>query len=244
MQLYDWLKSEDLAHLYEAIQQCEELLVQTVGDWPRVHKVACHFHKMLVHVYLAGEGWILSDVLDVLRAERFGARSHQEQTRKDAAGTPYIVHPLQVATLLLTTAKVRNHEVLIAALLHDTVEDTPVTIDEIKEQFGSTVQNFVAEVTDDPDLDWISRKDMQVASAKDLSSGAAQIKLADKYCNLRDILHHPPKKWSFQRADGYVRWAQQVVERLPWVNANLQRLLSELFNEYHSSCHRNETKGH
>ena len=98
----------------------------------------------------------------LVAATDFAARKHKDQRRKDAEQTPYINHPIGVAQILSKEGSVTDVDVLIGALLHDTVEDTECTFEEIEELFGSRVRNIVAEVTDDKNLEKMERKRLQV----------------------------------------------------------------------------------
>lgn len=166
---------------------------------------------------------------DLLSAASFAADRHRNQRRKDADATPYINHPLQLACLLATVGAVDDVDTLIAAVLHDTVEDTETTYDELVERFGRAVADIVAEVTDDKSLSKADRKRLQVEHAPHMSSAAALVKLADKACNLRDVANRPPKGWSLQRKQEYFDWGRAVVAGLPTVNA---RMLSAFNDAY------------
>ena len=102
----------------------------------------------------------------VLRAADFAAHRHRGQLRKDEAGSPYINHPLRVARLLSSVGGVRDPEVLAAALLHDTVEDTATSADEIAEAFGARVRDLVLEVSDDKGLAAAERKRQQTITRR------------------------------------------------------------------------------
>ena len=122
----------------------------------------------------------------------FAADKHQFQSRKGPESIPYIIHPMQVAYTLISIAEVKDSEILIAALLHDTVEDTETTFAEIDARFGPRVAALVDEVTDDKTLAKEVRKQLQIDHAPHKSTGAALIKLADKLANLRDLSQSPP----------------------------------------------------
>ena len=158
---------------------------------------------------------------DLLTAISFAAERHRNQRRKDVDSTPYINHPLQLACLLATDGGVNDVETLIAAVLHDTVEDTQTTNSELVDLFGSTVADIVAQVTDDNSLPKVDRKRRQIEHAPHMSMQAALVKLADKTCNLRDVANHPPRGWSLERKQEYFDWAQAVVYGLPKVNASM-----------------------
>jgi GTP diphosphokinase / guanosine-3',5'-bis(diphosphate) 3'-diphosphatase len=150
----------------------------------------------------------------VLRALAFATEKHRGQARKNAEGTPYIEHPIALASLLWTEAHVRDAHVLAAAILHDTIEDTPTTHDELEERFGCHVADIVAEVTDDKRLPKAARKAAQIQNAEHLSYEARLVKLADKTCNLRDVANTPPVGWNLERRREYFEWAKSVVDRI------------------------------
>jgi guanosine-3',5'-bis(diphosphate) 3'-pyrophosphohydrolase len=158
---------------------------------------------------------------DLLDAVMFAADRHQNQRRKDAEASPYINHPIALAHLLATVGAVVDLDVLRAAILHDTVEDTETNEAELRERFGDAVAGIVMEVTDDKDLLKQRRKELQVEYAPHLSSGAALVKLADKTCNLRNISEAPPTDWSLAKRQEYFDWAKSVVDALPPVSAPL-----------------------
>ncbi|WP_322881616.1 HD domain-containing protein [Pandoraea sputorum] len=163
----------------------------------------------------------MSNPADLLCAIQFAAERHRNQRRKDAEASPYINHPIAVAHLLATVGGVSDISVLMAAILHDTIEDTGTTVEELRSLFGVEVAEIVSEVTDDKTLPKQRRKDLQVQLAPQKSHKAALIKIADATCNLRDLVNTPPLKWSFERRQEYVNWATQVVARLRCDNASL-----------------------
>jgi guanosine-3',5'-bis(diphosphate) 3'-pyrophosphohydrolase len=158
----------------------------------------------------------------LIRALRFSADMHRYQRRKDEAQSPYINHPIEVAQLLWQVGGVRDADVLLAALLHDTIEDTQTSPDEIRKLFGERVLALVLEVTDDKALPKAERKRLQIENAPHKSAGAKLIKLADKSCNVRDLAGSPPKGWSVQRRREYLLWTEQVVAGLRGTNAALE----------------------
>jgi guanosine-3',5'-bis(diphosphate) 3'-pyrophosphohydrolase len=150
----------------------------------------------------------------------FAAHKHRAQRRK-SEDIPYINHPIAVAKLLAEVGGVRDEDVLIAALLHDTLEDTETTADEITAAFGPVVCGLVQEVTDDKSLPKAKRKQLQIEHAPSRSPGAALIKLADKISNVGDLCRKPPEGWTQERLVEYVLWADAVVRNLPVDNAPL-----------------------
>lgn len=168
----------------------------------------------------------MNDALRILMAADFAARKHRDQRRKGEEASPYINHPIEVARVI-AAAGVGDSEVLAAALLHDTLEDTETTYAEIQHTFGARVANLVAEVSDDKSLPKITRKALQIQHAPELSDAAALVKLADKAVNVTDIVEHPPSGWSLGRRREYLDWAERVVEGLPRVSPQLLALFEE-----------------
>lgn len=168
----------------------------------------------------------MSDIARVLAAASFAASRHRGQRRKGADGSPYVNHPIAVAHELAATGGVADADVLAAALLHDTVEDTGTRPAEIEERFGAAVRRLVEEVSDDKSLDKEVRKRLQVERAPALSPGAKLIKLADKICNVREVALDPPHDWSTRRRREYLAWAAEVVAGLRGAN----RALEETFD--------------
>lgn len=162
------------------------------------------------------------DLALVIAAAAFAAERHRHQRRKDAEASPYINHPLTLAAILVGEGRVADAEVIAAALLHDTVEDTETTLEELTVRFGPRVAGIVAEVTDDKDLPKAERKALQVSRAAHKSPGAKLVKLADKIANLRDLAASPPHDWPAERRAAYVRWSAEVVQGLRGANAALE----------------------
>jgi len=163
-----------------------------------------------------------SELALLLRALAFAALKHRDQRRKDAEASPYINHPIALADVLMNEGGITDVEVLCAALLHDTVEDTATTHEELLNAFGSRVARIVAEVTDDKELQPAERKRLQIEHAPHLSPEAKLVKLADKICNLRDAAERPPQKWDLARRREYFDWAKRVVEGVRGVHPRLE----------------------
>jgi len=159
-----------------------------------------------------------------IKALRFAAIRHQDQRRKNSSQAPYINHPITVAEILWQVGGVRDMTTLVAALLHDTVEDTGTKPEEISEQFGDDVRALVMEVTDDKRLPKATRKALQVESAPHKSLRARQIKLADKISNVHDLAYYPPADWSLERKREYLAWTRQVIDGLRGQNPELEAL--------------------
>ncbi|HEX4384814.1 MAG TPA: HD domain-containing protein [Myxococcales bacterium] len=171
-----------------------------------------------------------NDLQLVLRALAFAAHKHRDQRRKDAEASPYINHPIALANCLSNEGGVGEPLVLVAALLHDTVEDTETTLEELTVQFGPRVSAIVGEVTDDKSLPKSRRKQAQIEHAPHLSREARLVKLADKICNLRDVATAPPAGWGIARKQEYFEWAKQVVDGLRGVSPQLELAFDEAFS--------------
>ncbi|HOE70792.1 MAG TPA: HD domain-containing protein [Brevefilum sp.] len=167
--------------------------------------------------------------LDIIfQAIIFATRKHNGQVRKGELAAPYIIHPLAVAREIFTTGQVDDPQVLVAAILHDTIEDTDTKPEEICALFGEEVLNIVLEVSDDKLLDKMCRKQRQVINAPHLSYLARIVKLADKLVNCRDILYFPPYKWPLTRRQEYIQWSADVIAQIRGTNANLETAFDEL----------------
>lgn len=174
----------------------------------------------------------------VIDAIAFAAHAHRLQKRKDAEGTPYINHPVELVRILAVEARVQDTDVLCAAALHDYLEDCcggegQPTLEEgrrmLEHRFGASVRLLVEAVTDDKSLPKAERKRLQVEHAAHIPEGARLIKLADKIANLRDIATSPPADWPLYRRRDYFDWAGQVVDRLRGTHAALEAVFDQAF---------------
>ena len=160
----------------------------------------------------------MNPVIQLTRAYHFAAQKHVDQRRKGEAAEPYVNHLAEVADLV-ARATGGEVDIVVAAILHDTVEDTATTFEELRTEFGPQVAELVAEVTDDKSLPKETRKALQVEHAAKASWGAQVIKLADKTSNLRTLAVSPPAGWSREQRDEYVAWAHRVVDGCRSANA-------------------------
>ena len=177
------------------------------------------------------DGFSYEDFSLFISALRFCSEKHRNQRRKDAVRTPYLNHPIEVAEILWNIGEVREMTVLVAALLHDVIEDTETAPDEIAGRFGDEVLSLVLEVTDDKRLPNSKRKELQVLHAPGLSRGAKLIKIADKIGNARDVTWSPPPTWSMERRTEYLEWAERVVKGLGTGNRALLDLFFKVLAE-------------
>ena len=166
----------------------------------------------------------------ILKAAHFAAEKHRDQRRKDENASPYINHPISVALAIAQIGGVDDPEILAAALLHDTLEDTDTSPEELEAEFGKKVCKYVLEVTDEKTLPKDERKKRQIEHAKKISKGAALIKLGDKISNVTDVLNNPPLDWDINRRKEYLDWAEKVVENCPQVNESMENKFQEVLS--------------
>ena len=165
----------------------------------------------------------------LIDAIAFAAEKHRNQRRKDAEASPYINHPIALARVLAVEGGVTDAIALVAAVLHDTIEDTQTKVEELRERFGGEITAVVQEVTDDKTLDKAERKRLQVEHASHLSSRAKLVKLADKICNVRDVASAPPAGWPLDRRQEYFDWAKQVVDGIRGIHPGLEAVFDQAY---------------
>lgn len=165
----------------------------------------------------------------ILHALEFAAHKHRDQRRKDVHASPYINHPIALANVLVNEAGVNDPEIICAALLHDTIEDTETLPQELAREFGESIRDIVLEVTDDKDLPKSDRKRLQIEHAGHASHKAKLVKLADKICNLRDIASSPPATWDLERQQEYFEWAKQVIDQVRGTDPRLEEAFDRAY---------------
>jgi guanosine-3',5'-bis(diphosphate) 3'-pyrophosphohydrolase len=167
--------------------------------------------------------------LMLIKALAFASRKHSQQRRRDATASPYINHPIALVSILGVEAGNDDPDVLCAALLHDTVEGTETSAEELREIFGNAIASIVAEVTDDKNLPEQERRRLQVEHAAHLSPKARLVKVADKIANLRDVADSPPVDWPIEQCRAYFDWGKQVVHAMPDVPPVLRTLFDAAY---------------
>lgn len=170
-------------------------------------------------------------IATILKALHFAATKHRDQRRKDVEASPYINHPIEVAELLAGEGGVTDAVTLQGAILHDTIEDTKTTREELEAAFGSAVRRVVEEVTDDKRLPKAERKRLQIEHAPHMSEPARQIKIADKISNVRGVTLAPPADWSKERRQEYLDWTEQVVAGCRGSNPALEDFYDQTLEE-------------
>lgn len=156
-------------------------------------------------------------------ATLFAARAHCTQRRKGRDADPYVNHVIEVADRLARATEGSDLALVVAGLLHDTIEDCGVTAGDLTRRFGEDVAALVVEVTDDRPLSREERKRAQIGHMATISERAPMLKVADKASNLRDIALAPGSDWSAKRRHDYVLWADKVVAPCRGLNATLDR---------------------
>ncbi len=166
----------------------------------------------------------------ILKATKFAAEKHRNQRRKDVEASPYINHPIALANVLANEGGITDPVVLCGALLHDTIEDTETTDEELRAAFGDEITCIVLDVTDDKSIkDKQKRKELQVKHAPHISPKAKLIKLADKICNLRDITSSPPADWPKERKTAYFDWAARVIAGVRGTHPKLEAIFDRTY---------------
>lgn len=166
----------------------------------------------------------MTGLVAVLHAAETAARWHSDQRRKGAAQEPYINHLLEVAHLVAEATGGSDPNLVIAALLHDAIEDCGITEAQIAAEFGPDVAALVLAVTDDKALPKQERKRLQVEGAPAKPARVKRLKLADKTSNLRAMAASPPANWPLARRAEYLAWARAVAAGLRGTDPRLEAL--------------------
>jgi guanosine-3',5'-bis(diphosphate) 3'-pyrophosphohydrolase len=162
-------------------------------------------------------------IADVLRALDFAAERHREQRRKGPNGAPYVNHLIEVAALLANAGGVTDPDVLMAAVLHDVIEDTRTLAEEVERRFGPRVRELVCHLSDDKALPKAERKRLALVHLVHASDAVKLIKLADACSNVRS----PPSDWPVQRIRDYLEWARQAARLCAGTSPGLDRVFAE-----------------
>ncbi len=163
----------------------------------------------------------------LMRAAHFAAIKHTDQRRKGERQEPYFNHLSDVAQILAEHTNGEDPILIAGGLLHDTLEDTETTYDELVAEFGVEIADLVREVTDDTTLPKAERKRLQVVNAPHKSPRAKMIKIADKISNIKSIKTSPPPHWTEERKQEYIKWAKQVVDGCKGQNYILDKLFAD-----------------
>lgn len=165
----------------------------------------------------------------MIKAMHFASEKHRGQLRKGNLNTPYINHPIKVAYTLQTIGGITDETVLAAALLHDVIEDTDATHQDIANLFNKKIADIVLEVSDDKEKSKEERKQGQIDSAASLSYEAKLVRIADKICNVQDICGVDAPDWDYERKYEYIEWAGLVVDQVKGTHEVLE---SHFYDEH------------
>ncbi len=169
----------------------------------------------------------MTDLNIIFKALSFAALKHRDHRRKDVVASPYINHPIDLINVLVNEGNVTDSDVIVAAILHDTVEDTDTSFEELEAAFSQPIADIVRELTDDKRLRKEKRKQQQIDKAAHASDQAKHVKLADKICNIRDMCAAPPAGWDLERRREYFDWSLAVVNQLRGTHEQLEKLFDE-----------------
>ncbi len=168
-----------------------------------------------------------ADLLRLTKALTFAAEAHRNQRRKGAAQEPYVNHLIEVLDLLVQTTSNADMDMLIAALLHDVVEATATTYEDVAASFGERVAEIVRENSDDMSLPKGERRRTRIAAMAHKSRAARIVKIADVISNLRAIAVSPPAGWSAGRKLGYLEGCRQLVDAARGTETSIERIFDE-----------------
>jgi len=169
----------------------------------------------------------VNDTVLITHALRFAAERHSSQRRKGQAKEPYVNHLAEVSELVADATEGKDVNLIAAALLHDTIEDTETSSDELVATFNNDIAQLVADVTDDKSLPKQDQKNLQVVNSRAQNMRVKLLKLADKTSNLRSLANSPPENWNTERKQAYIDWAIKVAAGLKGVNPWLEERFDE-----------------
>ena len=167
----------------------------------------------------------------VSKAIVFATKAHEGQFRK-ATKIPYILHPMECAVII--SGMTTDEEMIAAALLHDTVEDCDVTIEDIRREFGSRVAQFVARESEDKSKSWQERKQTTIDQMSSHTKEECMLVLEDKLSNIRSITRD-------YKALGEALWNrfhEKRKERIGWYYKSIAEKLTCLseYEQYAEYC--------
>ncbi len=216
--------------------QREQEVKEAIGKVTKSNEALQQFEAFSISLKEGLSGGELSeeDAEIVLSAVVFAAEKHKAQTKIDGKNTPYVIHPLEVASYIMSVGHVYSKDVLVAALLHDVMDDTGATYEEISSIYGQQVTSYVREMTTKKDIPLKEQKKEQIMKAFHQTPNVAIIKFSDKLSNLGTLARNPPSSWTRDRIDRYFQWAQSVIENLPEANMPLKKEVKKVIFDYWS----------
>lgn len=212
-------------------QNSRAQLARLTHDHETVLKQFDQLADQLQRLYVKERSLKSEEVQVIYAALDYAADKHRLQMRKNKEKTPYISHPIAVTSQLID-GSVREASVIIASLLHDTIQDGHATFEDLHKQFGSNVATIVREVTMDLKLPSGDRKRKLVVEAVKKSPGGTQILMADMLCNLNELMQTPPEHWTRVHVERYFQWSQTVLDRLPPSNEKMKSETQNLINVF------------
>ncbi|MFT6388319.1 MAG: guanosine-3',5'-bis(diphosphate) 3'-pyrophosphohydrolase [Cellvibrionaceae bacterium] len=162
----------------------------------------------------------------------YASELHKDQRRKGNGGSPYVNHLIEVASLLSRVAKVTDQEVIIAAILHDALEDTDAREGDIFDLFGDTVLGYVKHLTDDKTLSLEKRRIAQLKSIENSSSQIQLIKLADHCSNIASL----PPSWDRARLESYISWSHSIAVHCYSASEELAKVYKKRYDSALEIC--------
>ena len=168
-----------------------------------------------------------ADLRRLTKALVFAAEAHRNQRRKGAAQEPYLNHLIEVLDLVVKVTDGADMDILIAALLHDVVEDTSASYEDVAANFGERVAEIVRENSDDMSLPKAERRLARIAAMPLKSREARLVKIADVISNLRAIAVSPPAGWPAERKLGYLQGCRRLVDAGRGTDAAIERIFDQ-----------------
>ena len=168
-----------------------------------------------------------ADLRSLTKALVFAAEAHRNQRRKGAAQEPYLNHLIEVLDLVVKATDGADMDILIAALLHDVVEDTSTSYEDVAANFGERVAEIVRENSDDMSLPKADRRLARIAAMPLKSREARLVKIADVISNLRAIAVSPPAGWPAERKLGYLQSCRRLVDAGRGTDAAIERIFDQ-----------------
>ena len=170
----------------------------------------------------------------VQKAIDFATKVHEGQYRK-GTDRPYIVHPMEVGKIVSTMTQ--DEEIISAAILHDTIEDTDVTYEDLKQEFGTRVADLVAAESEDKSKTWIERKGHTLEHLKTASQAEKILTMADKLSNIRSMA----RDYLLVGEELWQRFNMKDKEKQAWYYTSMIDLLKDLnetpeYQEYVRLC--------
>ncbi|OZC12071.1 HD domain protein [Onchocerca flexuosa] len=181
---------------------------------------------------LKDKNGFINDTSFIIKAVDLAARRHRKQRRKDAMQTPYVNHPIGVAYILTNEGQITDTATIIAAILHDIVEDTKTTDEEIRKMFGDEIADIVKECTVVKSIKREIRMKSQLEKASKLSYKAKLVQLADKLYNIRDIERCTPCGWTKQHVTEYILFAKNLLSNIRGIHDHLETALDDIINKH------------